>query len=153
MIEFIGILIIICCVIYFFYKEVAMNSEDWTPLTNIRGVNKYSRRPKRIRFSDGHTIWVSYWIDVLRATAMWLVDNGRLAPENARLRHPNVRDLYVSFSREQQHPSGRQFKNPEEIDVGVYIENNWIAQDSVDGAKGLLEHCEEDPSTVQVSFE
>lgn len=150
MIEFIGILIIICCVIYFFYKEVAMNSENWTPLINIRGVDKYSRRPKRIRFPDGHTVWVSYWIDVLRATAIWLVDNGRLTPENARLRHPNVRDLYVSFSREQQHPSGRQFKNPEEIDVGVYIENNWIAQDSVNGAKGLLEHCGVDPSTVQI---
>ena len=88
-----------------------------------------------------------------RAKSNCNVDNGRLTPENARLRHPNVRDLYVSFSRELQHPSGRQFKNPEEIDIGVYIENNWIAQDSVDGAKGLLEHCEEDPSTIQVSFE
>lgn len=127
-----------------------MSLTGWKPLTNIRGKSKQVGKPKHIRFPDGHTVGISYWIDVLKETAKWLVDNGKLTRKNARVRHPRDRSRYVSSDIERKHPSGRQFTNHEEIGAGVYLQKNWTAQDSVDGAKELLKHCGVDPSTIQV---
>ena len=135
-----------------------MNLVGWIPLTdirdNVRNVDRYSRRPKRIRFPDGHTIWISYWIDVLQQTATWLVDNERLTAETPQIPHPEIRRLYVTINTAQQHPLGRAFKARTEIsNSGVYIDKTWEARDVITGSIEILEHCEVDPSTIQVSFE
>ena len=119
----------------------------WTSLTNLSDVDKNSPKPKCIKFPDGCTEqFRASSVGVLRETAKWLITNGKLKSENAQVPHPKYKNRYVASSKEQD------LQKPEKICTGVYIEKNWIAQDSVDGAKGLLEHCEEDPSTVQVSF-
>ncbi len=138
-----------------------MNAAGWTPLTDIRddvrNVDRYSRRPQRIRFSNptGRCIPIRYWIDVLQETATWLVDNGRLTAEIPPIPHPDIRRLYVTFTTAQQHhPLGRVFKARTEIDdSGVYIDKTWEARDVITGSIELLELFEEDPSTIQVSFD
>ena len=119
----------------------------WIALTDLSGLNKKNPKPKYIKFPDGHTEqFRASAVGVLRETAKWLVKREKLTPQNARPRHPNpkLQNCYVSSDKEQE------LRTPEEICANVYIEKDWEAQDSVDGARALLEHCGEDPSKVQV---
>ena len=117
----------------------------WIPLIELSGRNKNSPRPKWIKFPDGSTEqFRPSAIGVLRETAKWLANSGKLTPENARLQHPKHQNLCVSSNAKDG------IRKPEEICADVYIEKDWEAQDSIDGAKALLKHCGEDPSKVHV---
>lgn len=123
----------------------------WTPLTNISDVDKNSPKPKHIKFPDGHTEeFRASSVGVLRETAKWLIKNGKLKSENAQVKHPKVKDRYVTSSREQLHPSDKLFREPESVGADVYIEKDWIAQHCIDGAKALLKHCGVNPHKVRV---
>ena len=123
----------------------------WISLKNLSDVDKKSPKPKHIKFPDGHTEkFRASSIGVLRETANWLIKNGKLKSENAQIPHPDIKDRYVASSTEQLHPSGKRFTLPELVDAGVYIEKDWEAQHSINGAKALLEHFGEDPSNIQV---
>lgn len=116
----------------------------WIALTDLSGLGKGSPRPNRIKFPDGHTEqWKASRVGVLRATAKWLANSGKLTPKNARLQHPH-QNRYVLSSIEQD------CKKPEKICADVYINKDFYAQDFIDGAIALLKHCGEDPSTIQV---
>ena len=126
----------------------------WTSLTNLSNVDKNSPKPKHIKFPDGRTEqFRASSVGVLRETAKWLIKNGKLKSEDAQVPHPEVTSRYVTSSREQLHPSGQQFREPEPVGANMYIEKDWTAQHCIDGARALLEHCGVIPSTVQVSFE
>ena len=115
----------------------------WIPLIELSGVDKNSPKPKWIKFPDSHTKhFRASAIGVLRETAKWLANSGKLTPQNARLLHPKQ---YISLNTKDG------ILDPEEICADVYIEKHWAtAQDSIDGAKALLKHCGEDPSKVHV---
>ncbi len=126
----------------------------WTPLTNVSDWNRNSpKKPRSIRFSNGPDVEINRTaVAILRETAKWLVDNGMLSSKNAHVGYPGSPNFYISNS-EPRHLD-RDFRNPEEIpDSGIYIEKDLTGQDCINGAKALLEHCGEDPDTVQVSFE
>ena len=97
---------------------------------------------------------------MLRAIATWLVHNERLTRQNANLWHPNVPNRYVTFalSAEQARdpelrvPPNRKVKNLTEINVGVYMDSDWNAQDAVDGAVALVRYCNENPCEIQVNY-
>ena len=126
----------------------------WTSLTNLSDVDKNSPKPKCIKFPDGCTEqFRASSVGVLRETAKWLINNGKLKTEDAQVPHPEVTNRYVTSSREQLHPSGQQFREPESVGANVYIEKDWTAQDCIHGAKALLEHCGVAPGTIQVSFD
>ena len=95
----------------------------------------------------------SGWTGVLRAIATWLVENERLTPEIARLRHPRVQ-LYVTSTTPQQYrPRQSDNRYFEEINnSGVYFYKSWEAQDAVDGAVALVRHCEENPCEILVNY-
>ena len=117
----------------------------WIPLIELSGLDKKSPRPKWIKFPDGSTEQFRPSArGVLRETAKWLANSGKLTPENARLQHPKHQNLCVSSNAKDG------IRKPEEICADVYIEKDWEAQDSIDGAKALLEYCGEDPSKVHV---
>ena len=119
----------------------------WIALTDLLNLDRKSQKPRRIKFPQGQPkSFRASGVGVLREIAEWLVNSEKLIHENAQVPHPKIKNRYVASSREQD------LQKPEKIRIGVYIEKNWIAQDSVDGAIGLLEHCGLDPSMVQVSF-
>ena len=123
------------------------NTESgWIPLIKLSGLDKNSPKPKFIKFPDGHTEQIRRpsAVGVLRETAKWLANSRKLTPENARLQHPTHPSMYVSSNAKDD------VQKPEEICADVYIDRNWEAQDSIDGAKALLKHCGEDPSKVHV---
>ena len=126
----------------------------WTSLTNLSDMDKNSPKPKCIKFPDGCTEqFRASSVGVLRETAKWLITNGKLKSENAQVSHPGDPRYYIS-NIEPRHPSGRDFWKQEKFrGSDIYIETEWTAQDCIDGAKALLEHCRVDPDTVQVSFE
>lgn len=127
----------------------------WTSLTNLSDVEKNRPKPKCIKFPDGCTErFRASSVGVLREIAKWLVDNGMLTPENAQVGYPEYPNFYFSNIGPGPRHLDKDFSKPEEIlDSGIYIEKNWTGQDCIVGAKALLEHCEVDPSTIQVSFE
>ncbi|MCY3680290.1 MAG: type I restriction enzyme HsdR N-terminal domain-containing protein [Gemmatimonadetes bacterium] len=123
----------------------------WILLKNLSGLDKYSPKPRHIKFPDGCTEqFRSSSVGVLKETAKWLIENGKLKSENAQIPHPKIQDRYIASSTEQLHPSGQRFTTSELVGADVYIEKNWEAQDSIDGAIALLEHFGVDPSNVQV---
>ena len=136
------------------------HTENWTPLSEIGHVDRYSPRPRDIRFPDGWSKSFSTasrygggWINLLRATTEWLVKTGRLTEKNARIRHRDRRDLWVVFgSTEKYQPSGNRIRKPEHIDSGVYINNNWEAHHCVSGAMGLLDRFGVDTNKVLVDY-
>ena len=121
---------------------------EWVVLTDLLSLDRKSQKPRRIKFPQGQPkSFRASGVGVLREIAEWLVNSEKLTLKNAQVPHPKIKNRYVASSRKQD------LQKPEEICVGVYIEKNWNAQDSVDGAKGVLEHCGVDPSTIQVSFD
>ena len=127
---------------------------NWTPLTEIGYVDKYSPKPRGIRFLNGWSEELHRgWISVLRATTQWLVMTGKLTEENARIRHRDLRDFWVTFNNTETHqPKGTRIRKLEHIGSGVYINKNWKAEHCVSGAIGLLEHFDEDLDGVVVFF-
>ena len=124
----------------------------WVLITSVSGLNKSRPLPNMIRFPDGSTETIHYGIDVFRSVATWLVDDGRLTPDNARVHRPDDSTVYCCNSY-PQHPTGRDFKGAQRIrNVDVYIEKDMGIQLSVDSACALLRHCGVDPSTVQLRF-
>ena len=120
---------------------------EWILLTKLSGLDKDSPRPKYIKFPDGHTEqWKASGVGVLRATAKWLVQIGKLTPQNARLKHLKHQNRYVLSSTEQD------CEKPEEICAGVYINKFFHAQEFIEGTIALLEHCGEDPSKIHVKL-
>lgn len=119
----------------------------WIALTDLSGLNKNSPKPEFIKFPDGHTesFRVSA-VGVLRESAKWLANSGKLTPQNARLQHPIHQNRYVLSDTEQT------LQKPEKICDGVYFDKNWGAQDTIEGAKVLLKHCGEDPSAIHVKL-
>ena len=137
-----------------------MNLAGWTPLTEIRGVTRDGPDPRCVRFPCGNHVPIpsrgvpgSGWTGVLREIATWLVDNERLTPEIAQLRHPRV-PLYVTSTTPQQYrPRRSDNRYFEEINnSGVYFYKSWEAQDAVDGAVALVRHCEENPCEILVNY-
>ena len=128
---------------------------EWISLKDLPEVNNKQPKPKHIKFPDGHAkkFRRASSVGVLRETAKWLINNGKLKTEDAQVPHPEVTNRYVTSSREQLHPSGQRFREPESVGANVYIEKDWTAQHCIDGAKALLEHCGVAPSTIQVSFD
>ena len=128
--------------------------ENWTRLTEIGYVDRYSPRPRGIRFPDGRSeSFHRRWINVLRAITKWLIMTGKLTEENARIRHRDLRDFWVTFNNtETYQPKGTRIRKPEHVGSGVYINNNWESQHCVSGAIGLLEHFDEDPDRVFVNY-
>ena len=125
----------------------------WVSITSVSGLNKSRPLPKMIRFPDGSTERISYGIDMFRSVATWLVNGGRLTPDNARVHRPDDSTVYCCNSY-HQHPTGRDFKKPQRIgNVDVYIEKNMGIQLSVDSACALLRHCGVEPSAVQLKFD
>ena len=119
----------------------------WIALTDLSGINKTSPKPKYIKFPDGHTEqWKASGVGVLRATAKWLVQIGKLTPQNARLKHLKHQNRYVLSSTEQD------CETPEEICAGVYINKFFHAQEFIEGTIALLKHCGEDPSKIHVKL-
>ncbi len=127
-----------------------------TPLSEIGYVDRYTQpKPRGIQFPDGTVRRFSAkWFNVLRMTAQWLADTGRLTASNARVRHKNIRHLCVTDGENPTHPTARNrpFKRPERVATGVYLENNWKADDVISGAIGLLERFDIDPDSVIIGF-
>lgn len=122
-----------------------ITESEWILLTKLSGLDKDSPRPKYIKFPDGHTEqFRASAVGVLRATAKWLVQIGKLTPQNARLKHPKYQNRYVLSSTEQDCEAS------EEICAGVYINKFFHAQEFIEGTIALLKHCGEDPSTIHV---
>ena len=119
----------------------------WIALTDLSGVNKTSPKPKCIKLPDGQTesFRVSA-VGVLRETAKWLANSGKLTPQNARIEHPKNQNRCVSSDTEQT------LQKPEKICDGVYFDKNWEAQDTIEGTIALLKHCGEDPSKIHVKL-
>lgn len=127
----------------------------WISLKDLPEVNNKQPKPKHIKFPEGQAkkFRRASSVGVLRETAKWLINNGKLKTEDAQVPHPEVTNRYVTSSREQLHPSGQLFREPESVGANVYIEKDWTAQHCIDGALALLEHCGVDPNTIQVSFD
>ena len=126
-----------------------------TGISEIGYVDKQDPKPRGIRFPDGWSKSFSTrgWINVLRATTQWLVETGRLRKKNARIRHRDMRDLWVVFpSTEIYQPSGNRIRKPEHICSGVCINTNWKADDCVSGSIGILELFDVDTDKVLVDY-
>ena len=124
-----------------------ITESEWILLTDLSGINKTSPKPKCIKLPDGQTesFRVSA-VGVLRETAKWLANSGKLTPKNARIEHPKYQNRCVSSDTEQT------LQKPEKICDGVYFDKNWGAQDTIEGTIALLKHCGEDPSKIHVKL-
>ncbi len=127
-----------------------------TPLSEIGYVDRYTQpKPRGIQFPDGTVLrFNANWFNVLRMTAHWLAHTGRLTASNARVRHKKIRHLRVTDGENPTHPTARNrpFRSPEPVAEGVYLENNWTAEDAKNGAIGLLERFDIDPDSVIIGF-
>lgn len=117
----------------------------WTPLTEdfaARG----NPPPKAIRFPGSTERPMRYWFEILRQTALYLVESNLLTPQNCLIKGGSTRYL---FSLDGKHSNGAPFAMPSLLgDTGIILETNVSARGSVRQAKRLLEHFNQDPSQV-----
>lgn len=83
---------------------------------------------------DGHSFEIHAWNDVLFTTAEWLGSQGKLS-QTTLVPAGSKRFL---IAQEPRHPTGRSFKNPRRLSIGLSMELQYSATDCVRQARRLL---------------
>lgn len=127
--------------------------ETWTPLTgNFATIG--NPPPKAMKVPDGTEIPTKYWFEVLKQTAMFLVDANLLTPKNCQIKSSAVTgSTRYLFSLDGKHSNGKPFAFPSQLgDTGIILETNVSALDSVRQTRRLLEYFSQDPSQVYLKL-
>lgn len=126
---------------------------EWTPLTG-EFATMGNPPPKAIKFQDGTERLTKYWFEILRQTALHLVEAKLLTRENCQIRSSTAGgSTRYLFSLDGKHSNGKAFAFPVPLgDTGIIVEANFSALDSVRQAKRLLEHFGLDPARVALKL-
>lgn len=125
----------------------------WTPLSEDFGTTG-NPPPKAIKFSDGTEKPTKYWFEVLKQTALHLVEAKLLTPQNCQIKSSIVPgSTRYLFSPDGKHSNGTSFGFPSPLgDTGIIVETNVSALESVRQTRRLLEHLGQDASQVYLKL-
>ncbi len=125
----------------------------WTPLTGEFAAMG-NPPPKAIKFQDGTERPTRYWFEIIRQTALHLVEVKLLTRENCQIRSSTAGgSTRYLLSLDGKHSNGKAFAFPVPLgDTGIIVEANFSAVDCVRQAKRLLEHFGLDPARVTLKL-
>ncbi len=125
----------------------------WTSLAENFGTTG-NPPPKGIKFSDGTEKPTKYWFEVLKQTALHLVETKLLTPQNCQIKSSTVPgSTRYLFSPDGKHSNGTSFGFPSPLgDTGIIVETSVSALESVRQTRRLLEHFGQDASRVYLTL-
>ena len=124
-------------------------NEEWHQLSSLE-IIPGDDPPAAIRFPTGDEYQIKIWRQLVEITLSWLWDKGLLKTDDLPVRSSSKRFL---VSLEPVHPPGNRFKTVCPISgTPLYIDGNISARASASNAKRILQHCDQDPTTVVIKI-
>lgn len=125
-----------------------------TPDGNWISLSEYhppggTAHPSAIRFPDGSEVELNRWYGVLIECAKWLHSNEHLTCSNMPAPTSSGRS-FVANSEPITH-TGRRMSKAEKIADGVYVSRHGSAEQHLNAAVSLLQHCDVDPSQIYLN--
>ena len=121
---------------------------DWHPLD--APMPSGTNPPIAIRFGDGTTVAVRYWLDTHIAVARHQLEIGALTRAMVPLQSPRG-DRYL-IAKSPRHADGKPFRNEKEFADGLWLDGSGGARWTLLECAELVEACGQDPATVWVRF-
>ena len=106
--------------------------------------------PIAIRFGDGTTVAVRYWLDTHIAVARHLLETGAL--KRAMVPVSSPRGGRYLIAKSPYHADGKPFRNEKEFADGLWLDGSGGARWTLLECAELVEACGQDPGTVRVRF-
>lgn len=126
------------------------SEEPWRQLATLEVVPG-SDAPSAIRFPTGEEYQLRIWRQVVEVTLYWLWTKGYLKTDDVPVSSSRKRFL---VNLEPRHPTGNEFKTVCSISgTPLYLEGNISAKASASNARRILQHCGQDPASVQLKFD
>ena len=123
----------------------------WIPLSQIDSISKgHLRRPTAIKFNNGETRPVQYWKYVLSEVAEWLVRDGRLTAADLPIKGGGRGWEFINSVPNKR--GERDFRAPQQISDGIYMEMHHNATYCIRYSKRLLTHCSIEHEVVELNF-
>jgi hypothetical protein len=108
----------------------------------VEPISKPTERSKRIKLKKmqlkGESFNLNDNYDILVNTANWLIKNGKLKSSDCPVIVGRMRNRYF-INKESKHPKGNDFRAPQKLSNGLWIETHYSTAMCKDYAKKLLE--------------